>query len=305
MAGHDVVKKFLLEDRSVRVIAVSLQETWQLAKQNQTQSSAVTTVLGELVACAAMITATLKFDGSLMLQLRGNGAVKLIVVECRNDHSLRATAKLRRPPHEGETGLKTLLNQDGLGHFSVILTPPSDTPGMQPYQGIVPLTGDSVSQSLQAYMQQSEQLETRMWLNVQPDKLTGLLLQRMPVTGGASATSQQQADESWEHAQALCETLSSEEMSSADIDTLIHRLFWQTPIVNLDESDVTWRCGCTRERVATMLRSLGEQEVSEIIQEQGSVKVTCEFCATPYAFDAVDAAGLFSQAPQDASGTFH
>jgi molecular chaperone Hsp33 len=304
MAG-DIIKKFLLEDRSVRVIAVSLEETWQIAKQNQSRAPAVTTVLGELVACAAMITATLKFDGSLLLQLRGNGAVKLIVVECRNDHSLRATAKLRREPLEHETGLNTLLNADGLGHFSVILNPPSDTPGMQPYQGIVSLTGESVAQSLQAYMQQSEQLETRMWLSVQPDRLTGLLLQRMPVTGGASTTSQQQADASWEHAQALCETLSTQEMSSVDIDTLVHRLFWQTPIVNLDESPVTWRCGCTRERVASMLRALGEQEVNDIIQEQGSVKVTCEFCAAPYAFDAVDAASLFREVPQKTSDTLH
>ena len=299
MGKSDCLNKFLLQDRSARVISVQIDEVWQTAQTHQPESEAVRSLLGELMAAAALLSANLKFDGSLLLQLQGNGVVKLIVVECRQDLSVRATIKLNHEPQGNESGLQALLNADGQGRFAVILNPPRDNPGRQPYQGIVPLAGETVAEVLEDYMRQSEQLETRIWLATASTRLGGLLLQRMPHDGGnASATSESLAA-SWEHAQALCETIDARELVELDSDTLLHRLFWETPVVGLESAHLSWRCGCDRERVAAMLRNLGQQEVNDIIAEQGQVEVTCEFCATPYRFDAVDAAALFKPVSQE------
>ncbi|MCD8503521.1 MAG: Hsp33 family molecular chaperone HslO [Burkholderiaceae bacterium] len=293
MSKQDCLNKFLLQDRSARVISVQLDSVWQTAQANQPGSEAIRSLLGELMAAAVMLSANLKFDGSLLLQLQGNGVVKLIVVECRQDLSIRATIKLNHEPHANESGLQALLNADGQGRFSVILNPPRDTPGRQPYQGIVPLTSNTVAEVLQDYMLQSEQLQTRIWLATSDKRLGGLLLQRMPHDGGHTTASAESHSDSWGHANALCDTIDSNELVQLDSDTLLHRLFWETPVIGLESASVTWRCGCNRERVAAMLRSLGKQEVEDIVAEQGQVEVTCEFCATPYRFDAVDAEALF------------
>lgn len=289
----DHLDKFLLQQRGARVIATEIEQAWQSAQQQQPQHPAVRELLGELVAAATLLTANLKFDGSLLLQLQGNGTVKMIVVECRQDLSFRATIKLNSEPQPHELGLQALLNADGQGRFSVILNPPPDTPGRQPYQGIVPLTADSVAGVLQDYMQQSEQLDTRLWLHSNDTRLCGFLLQRMPDSGGHTDVSTQDLAASWHHALALCETLTVDELATTDLETLLKRLFWDTPIVSLESLPITWRCGCTWERVANMLRSLGEAEVKDIIQEQGEVEVVCDFCGTPYRFDPIDSTALF------------
>jgi molecular chaperone Hsp33 len=287
------LSKFLLQDRSARVISVQIEQTWQTAQANQVDFPAVRDLLGELIVAATLLTANLKFDGSLLLQLRGNGVVKLIVVECRQDLSLRATIKLHQDPSQDQVGLQALLNADGQGRFSVILNPPKDNPGRQPYQGIVPLTGESVSEVLQNYMWQSEQLETRIWLAASPQRLGGLLLQRMPLDGGHALEPLESTHSGWDHAQALCDTIDPQELTEVSSDTLLHRLFWQTPVVSLEALPISWRCGCTRTRVSDMLRTLGATEIDSIIAEQGQVEVICEFCGTPYHFDSVDAAALF------------
>lgn len=293
MRASDCLNKFMLQDRSARVISVQIDNVWQTAQLHQPKAEAVRSLLGELIAAATLLTANLKFDGSLLLQLQGNGVVKLIVVECRQDMSLRATIKLNHEPRDDQIGLQALLNADGQGRFSVILNPPRDNPTRQPYQGIVPLSADSVAAVLQDYMRQSEQLETRIWLAASHQRLGGLLLQRMPHDGGKAVASEEALKASWEHAATLCDTINREELIEVDSETLLHRLFWETPVVGLESAQVTWRCGCDRERVAAMLRNLGQQEIDDIIAEQGQVEVTCEFCATPYRFDAVDAAALF------------
>lgn len=301
--SSDVLSKFLLEDRSARVIAVQIEQAWAEALTHQPQSPAVRSLMGELMAAATLLSANLKFDGSLLLQLQGNGAVKLIVVECRQDMSLRATVKLHRAPTSSEVGIQGLLNHDGQGRFSVILNPPRDNPGRQPYQGVVPLTGESVAQLLEDYMRQSEQLDTRIWLAANDSRVAGLLLQRMPFEGGLATAPAQQLQQSWEHAQALCETVKADELLATDSQTLLHRLFWQTPVVGLETTNMTWHCGCTRERVASMLRSLGQDEVDSIIAERGDVEVICDFCATPYRFDQVDALALFKGVSDTHSGS--
>ncbi len=305
MESNDQLKKFLLQDRSARVITTTIQTAWQRAQEHHTISEPVRVLLGELVGAATLLAANLKFDGALLLQLQGQGAVKLIVVECRADLSLRATVRLRREPQAHETTLQTLLNADQAGRFSVILNPPRDNPGRQPYQGVVPLSGETVAEVLEDYMRQSEQLETRIWLSTDNRQVAGLLLQRMPQIGGQSSVVLAQAQASWENAETICSTLTKQELLGVSIDTLLHRLFWESPVVGLENHAITWHCGCERDRVAGMLRSLGQAEVEDIVREQGEVTVTCEFCGTPYRFDAVDAVTLFENPMPDTGDSLH
>ncbi|CAB3651327.1 Hsp33 family molecular chaperone HslO [Achromobacter sp. SIMBA_011] len=307
----DQLKKYLLEDRSVRVQAVRLTDTWKAVQANHDYPPAITHLLGELVAASTLLAANIKFDGSLVLQIQGDGPIALLVVECRSDLSLRATVKVREGhdvPTDGD--MQSLLNPGGNGRFIVVLDPQHKVPGQQAYQGIVPLEGETVAEALQHYMKASEQLDTRLWLAADADHAAGMLIQRLPHHGGSDTTtlSEQAATETWDRATALATTLKRDELLTTEIDTLIHRLFWEETLVAFDPLPVRWHCPCTRERVANMLRSLGQAEVDDILAERGQVDVACDFCGKPYVFDAVDCAALFTgsqPANGDAPPTVH
>ena len=307
----DQLKKYLLEDRSVRVQAVRLTDTWKAVQANHDYPPAITHLLGELVAASTLLAANIKFDGSLVLQIQGDGPIALLVVECRSDLSLRATVKVREGhevPADGD--MQSLLNPGGNGRFIVVLDPQHKVPGQQAYQGIVPLEGETVAEALQHYMKASEQLDTRLWLGADADHAAGMLIQRLPHHGGSDTTtlSEQAATETWDRATALATTLKRDELLTTETDPLTHRLFWEETLVAFDPLPVRWHCPCTRERVANMLRSLGQVEVDDILAERGQVDVACDFCGKPYVFDAVDCAALFTgsqQANGDAPPTVH
>ncbi|AUA59505.1 33 kDa chaperonin [compost metagenome] len=307
----DQLKKYLTEDRSVRIQAVRLDATWKAVQANHDYPPAITHLLGELVAASTLLAANIKFDGSLVLQIQGDGPIALLVVECRSDLSLRATVKVREGHEVPADGtMQSLLNPGGNGRFIVVLDPQRKLPGQQTYQGIVPLEGETVAQALQHYMKASEQLDTRLWLAADADHAAGMLVQRLPFHGGTDAPllTEQAAADTWDRVVALASTLKRDEVLEADIDTLIHRLFWEDTLLAFDPVAVRWHCPCTRERVASMLRSLGEEEVNSVLAERGQVDVSCDFCGKPYKFDAVDCATLFSpnQPPaDDAPPTVH
>ncbi len=290
---HDTLKKFLFEDHSVRIETVRLGDAWTAAQAHHVYPPAVASLLGELVAASTLMAANLKFDGSLLLQLQGDGAVALMVVECRANLSIRATVKLRERPVPDDGTLQTLVNPGGTAKFIVVLDPPKDTPGRQAYQGVVPLEGDSVAQALEQYMLRSEQLHTRIWLAADRTYCAGVLLQRLPVQGGIDSAQESAAQESWDRACHLAETLKHDELLETDQNTLVHRLFWEETLLAFEPRPVTWKCSCTHDRVADMLRMLGRAEVDDILQEQGKIDVACEFCGKPYSFDKVDALTLF------------
>lgn len=250
------------------------------------------------MSAAVLLASNIKFNGSLVLQLQGDGPVSLIVVECNADLTIRATATLREDceiPNNGS--LQTLLNTQGEGRFSVILDPDKHTTDLQPYQGIVPLEGETVAQVLEHYMQHSEQLDTRLWLAANENCSSGLLLQKLPDQGGHNSTS---SEESWNRAITLADTLQPEELRELGIDTLIKRLFWEETLLTFEPQHVRWHCPCTRERVGNMLRMLGRDEVESILTERETVDVSCNFCGKPYQFDAVDCASLFTHNPDSA-----
>lgn len=302
---QDYLKKYLLEDKSVRIESVRMGETWRDAQSHHAYPAVIAALLGELVAASTLLAANLKFDGSLLLQMQGDGAIALMVAECRADMSVRATVKLRDKPIDPTGDLQSLLNPGGTAKFIVVLDPPKNTPGRQAYQGIVPLEGDTIAEALEQYMKRSEQLDTKIMLAADSQICTGLLLQRLPIHGGSNQTEITQADESWNRALHLVETVKHEELLKTDQDVLLHRLFWEEPLIAFEPHPVTWKCSCTREKVADMLRMLGKQEVESILLEQGKIEVACEFCAKPYLFDAIDADGLFQAITTPASKTLH
>jgi molecular chaperone Hsp33 len=292
----DLLKKYLFEDRSVRVQAVRLRDTWREAQQHHDYPPAVQRLLGEMIAASSLLAANLKFEGSLVMQIQGNGPVALLVVECRADLSVRATVKLRPEFVVPDNGtLQSLLNVGGMGRFVVVLDPKPKAPGQQPYQGIVPIEGDTVAEALEHYMLASEQLDTRLWLAADGEQSAGLLLQRLPEHGGTPGVA---ADgETWERACQLAATLGPDELLKTDTDTIIHRLFWEETLRVFEPSPVRWHCPCNREKVSDMLRMLGRGEVEDILAERGEVEVVCDFCSKPYRFDPVDCAALFAAAP--------
>jgi len=293
----DLLKKYLFQDHSVRVQALKLDEAWRTGLAHQSYPPCVQRLLGELAAAAVLLAANIKFDGSLVLQLQGDGPVSLIVVECTSDLSIRATASLREGlavPRNGS--LQSLLNSQGQGRFIVVLDPRQRNATMQPYQGVVPLEGDSVAQVLEHYMRTSEQLDTRLWLAADAGQASGLLLQRMPDQGGVQELAP--GHDTWERAVALASTLEPGELLELDTDTLIHRLFWEESLLAFDPQAVRWHCPCTRERVANMLRMLGQEEVEDILSQRKQIDVSCNFCGKPYQFDAIDCTRLFTS-PQD------
>ena len=302
---QDTLHKFLFEDHSVRVEAVRLGPAWQQTRINHAYPPAVNRLLGELVAASTLLAANHKFDGSLILQLQGDGAVALLVAECRADLSVRATVKLREREVREDDTIQTLVNPNGTGRFVVVLDPPRDTPGRQTYQGVVPIEGNSVAEALEQYMLRSEQLHSRIWLAADDHHCAGILLQQLPSQGGIQTSSLSDAQESWIRANHLADTIKPDELLATDSAAMVHRLFWDETLLVSAPRPVTWRCSCTRERVADMLRMLGQPEVDSILQERNQVEVCCEFCGKPYEFDQVDAAALFQPVPSVENKSVH
>jgi molecular chaperone Hsp33 len=298
----DTLQRFMLQGAPVRGEVVSLDAAWREVADRHAFPRSVRDRLGELCAAGLLLSATLKFDGALVLQIHGDGPVSLLVVECEADGTFRATAKLR----EGETcpedaDLATLVNAHGRGRFVVTLDPRTDSPQRQPYQGIVPFEGDSVSGVLERYMARSEQVPTRLWLAADGRRAVGLLLQRMPEEGGTAHAGTD--EDAWDRLQHLADTITREELLGLPALKVLQRLFWQEPLHAVDARSCRFSCRCSRRKVASMLRMLGREEVEGIVAERGSVEVRCEFCNHAYEFDLVDCAGLFVDGVVEGEGT--
>lgn len=305
----DQLRKYLFHDHSARVQTVKLSHAWQTGLAHQAYPDCVRQLLGELVSAAVLLAANIKFEGSLILQLQGDGPIALMVAECSADLSVRATVTLREGrsiPVEGK--LQRLMNAQGQGRFIVVLDPDRETSDMKPYQGVVPLEGDTVADVLELYMLRSEQLHTRLWLAANAQQSTGLLIQRLPTQGGKGEPPAEDAESTWERACLLADTLQYDELLSLSTDTLMHRLFWEENLIPFEPQIVRWHCPCTRERVANMLRMLGSDEIESILSEREQIDIACNFCGKPYQFDAVDCAGLFvdqAGAPQTRIDSIH
>jgi molecular chaperone Hsp33 len=310
---------FIFDGLPVRGVLVRLTDAWQevLARRRQAGAypQAVSELLGEMSAAAVLMQANLKFDGAVIVQIMGDGPVKLAVAEARANLGLRATAKVMGEVADASVAavrLSDLVHVNRKGRCAITLDPSTRQPGQQPYQGVVPLEDaqhrplESLSAVLEHYMRQSEQLDTRLVLAANDQVAAGLLIQRLPVKGEANLAGQAGADvqqdalgenEDYNRIAILTGSLKREELLTLDADTLLHRLFWQEPhtrfVPQVGEHGPHFSCTCSKERVASMLQSLGQAEVDAVLVERGHIEVGCDFCGAHYRFDAVDAAQLF------------
>jgi len=274
----DSLQRFLFEGAPVRGEIVHLDATWRAVLDRHEYPEPLRAAMGELMAAAALLSATLKFTGSLIMQVQGTGAVKLIVVECTSDNTMRATAKW-----DGDLPASGFRELVGNGRFVITIAPAGVK---QSYQGVVELEGASVAAVLEHYMATSEQLETRLWLAADTQQAAGMLLQRTP---GEAAD-----PDAWNRAVKLGETVTPSELLTLPARQVIRRLYHAEDIRVFDARIVSFRCSCSRERVVNMLRMLGRSEVRSILSERGAVEVDCEFCNRHYAFDPVDAEQVFA-----------
>jgi molecular chaperone Hsp33 len=276
--SHDSLQRFVFEGAPVRGEIVHLDATWRAVLERHEYPLALRTVLGELMAAAALLSSTIKFTGSLIMQVQGSGPVKLLVVECTSDQTMRATAKWDEPL-EG-TDFRDLV---GSGRFVMTIAPED---ARQTYQGVVTLEGTDVSGALEHYMATSEQLDTRLWLAADGEHAAGMMLQRLPGSNEADP-------DTWNRAIQLTHTVTSHELLKLPAREIIHRLYHEEDIRLFEPRVMSFRCSCSRERVVNMLRLLGREEVMSILHEREAVEVNCEFCNRHYRFDAVDAEQIF------------
>jgi molecular chaperone Hsp33 len=273
----DSVRRFIFEQAPIRGEIAHLEATWQAVIERHDYPPALRRLLGEMMAAAALLAATIKFEGSLIMQMHGSGPVSLLVVECENGRTLRATAKWRGEPEPG-----TLAALLGEGRFAITLAAGA---GKQNYQGIVDLEGGSVAAVLEHYLRRSEQIETRLWLAVDEQRAGGLLLQKLPHPG---------EDEDWQRAQQLAQTLTAQELLGLPAYALVRRLYSHEDVRLFEPRPLAFRCSCSLARVAAMLRMLGYDEVRAILAERGTVEVGCEFCGQSYRFDRWEAERVFT-----------
>jgi molecular chaperone Hsp33 len=305
--------KFIFEGLPVRGMLVRLTDSWRELLRRRAVSQdpypePVRRLLGEMAAAGALMQSNIKFNGALILQVHGDGPVKLAVAEVQPDLAFRATAKVMGEM-PADARLEAMLNVHGRGRCAITLDPRDKLPGQQPYQGVVPLHGDrreplqELSQVLEHYMLQSEQLDTRLVLAANDDIAAGLLIQRLPAEGGIGGARREDdigVNEDFNRIAHLTATLTREELLTLDADKVLHRLYWEETLRRFEPlagpSGPRFACTCSRERVGNMLKGLGRDEVDDIVEEQGRVEIACEFCGTRFHFDAVDVGELFTQA---------
>ncbi|TFW18713.1 Hsp33 family molecular chaperone HslO [Duganella callida] len=295
---QDTLQKFIFENAAVRGELIDISATWREVLARHHYPAPVKKMLGHMVSAAALLSANLKFDGAIVMQIHGDGPVRLLVVECDAELRLRATAKLNPDATiADDADLTALVNQHGKGRFVITLDPTEKVPGQQPYQGVVPLDGGEVATVIENYMLRSEQLDTKLWLAADDNVARGLLLQKLPYHGGkaeATPVSAEDALETWNRAVVLGSTLKEQELLDTTIDVLMQRLFWEETIRVFDPLHPQFHCSCTREKVGNMLKMLGREEIESVVAEQGHVGVNCDFCGKHYEYDKVDCAQLFA-----------
>jgi molecular chaperone Hsp33 len=275
--GGDRAQRFVFEGSPVRGGLVSLDAAWREIVARRAYPGPLRALLGELTAASALLASTLKFDGALVLQIQGRGPLRLLVVECQSDLALRASARFDEDaPLPAEATLRTL---SGDGRCAITLDLGDGRPS---YQGVVPLDGHSASEVLEGYMSRSEQLDTRLVLAADEHRAAGLLLQRLPSQGGrAPAPSDEDA---WAEARALAGTLRPAELLAHPGDVILRRVFGGHDLRVFESLPLVFRCRCTRDKVARLLRLMGADDVHALLAERGTVDVTCDFCHLGYTF---------------------
>lgn len=277
----DQLQRFIFDNTDIRGEITRLDKSYQEAISNYNYPEVVAHLLGEFLAAATLLSATLKFEGTLTLQARSEGEIPLIMAEASSDHKLRAIA---READDASSNDFTRLLANG----QLIIT--VDPKQGQRYQGIVALEGNNLSECLEAYFLQSEQLSTRVWLASNSQQAVGMMLQQLPPSKEIEAAQRQQH---WQHITKLAETLTAEELLSLPFDELLYRLYHQEQVRMFEPDTMAFQCSCSETRTLNALRTLGKEELDSIIAEAGTIDINCEFCHQHYSFDSAAISHLF------------
>ncbi len=298
--------RFVFEQFPIRGHLVHLDAAWRALIEHRDYPEGIRDLLGEAVAASLLLAATIKFDGVLSLQLQGDGFVHLLLAQCTSGLGVRGLARYQEDGERVAAPAAESRVADLIGAGNLTVTLETDE-GAQRYQGIVPITGERLAESLQGYFENSEQLPTRLWLYADAQGASGMLLQRLPGAGGGSSQAgDAEVDDAWRRVQLIGDTLTREELRTLSDLEILRRLFNEDDLRLFEPSPVYFRCRCSRERVAGMLQGLGEAETRAVLAERGEVEVRCDFCNRAYVFDAVDVERLFNAgASSDGGGRVH
>jgi molecular chaperone Hsp33 len=277
MIKQDCLRRFLFTELGVRGEWVNLTSSWQTAKQHQVAEGIIQQQLGQALAAVVMLAGTIKFNGSMILQAQGDGAVRTLVAQATHDLKIRGLVRANDAV-EGTT------LPDLYGEGRLVLT--IDQAQGDPYQGIVALEGDNLAAALETYFSQSEQLKTRLWLFANETHAAGLLLQELPA--------QQHFKADWERIEILADTITEAELLTLDAEQVLHRLFHEEQVRLFDPEAVVFQCACSRARIERTLRALGREELESILHERETIEVDCEFCGAGYVFDRIDTETLLA-----------
>lgn len=280
MKQSDTLTRFTFEKLAIRGIIVHLDAAWRAAIEDRHYHPLAADQLGQFLAAGVLLSSTLKLDGSMTLQVQGNGEISLMVVEASSKRTVRGMIKSSDQIKENVDFAKLY------GEGRLVITIDNEK-SKDRYQGIVELQGYDLSQCLENYLVRSEQLETRLWLFTDADQATGMLIQKLP---GADDDDQ----DAWNRITQLAATIRDQELRDLSAQEIVHRLFHEEDVRMYEGEPISFRCTCSRDRVKNMLRSLGPDEINSIIAEQNKIEVNCEFCNQYYGFDAIDAEEIFA-----------
>ena len=274
----DLLQRFLFEGAGVRGEFVRLHSSFSALLDNHDYPVAVARQLGKALVSVSLLSATIKLDGSLILQVQGDGNMHTLVAQAQSGGGIRGLARW-----EGELPEPGLTFAQLAGNGRIVMT--VDAEGSERYQGITQLHGESLAESLREYFMRSEQLPTRIWLASEGGLAAGLLLQKLPAGHGT--------EEAWEHLVMLSETITDVELLELPFEKLLHRLYHEEDVRLFDAEPVAFRCSCSREKIERLLVGMGEREIDSILEQEGEIRADCEFCFAKYRFDRVDIAALF------------
>ncbi len=283
MANPDSLQRFTFDNCHVRGEVVGLNQTLKDIFKRQSYPEAVNNLLGQLLSAAALLSATVKIDGLLTIQVQSNGPLKILLAETSHDGKLRGIARMDEE--------QELIEGQLLGTNGQLIITIDPTEGRR-YQGIVALEGDDLAKSLEGYFRQSEQLATRIWLSCEGAVAAGFLLQELPALGEVQEAMEVDED-AWTRLTCVTDTIRDDELLHLDNQHLLHRLYHEETVRVFDDEALKFSCSCSKERLSTALNQMGYEQCQEIIDEQKKIRADCQFCGQHYSFDQSDINGLF------------
>ncbi len=287
----DQLNRYVFENTHVRGELVQLHQSYKAMLDNHDYPAHIANIIGELFAATSLLTATLKFEGDIAVQIQGNGPVSYVSINGSHDQQLRGVARWQHAPESSR--LSDLFGDKG---FMVITITPTQG---ERYQGIVALEKETIAGCLENYFRQSEQLDTHIWLFADHDKqqAAGIMLQTLPGNSENTVSKEQLADD-LDHLAQLTATISADELFTLDAQDALYRLYHQETVKLFEPVQVKFNCGCSKERSLKALTTIEPTELQSILDEQGKIEIKCEYCLTNYVFTEVDVLHLLN-APEN------